>query len=68
MKREFKGDITLTLVKFFGGPFVKTGQIQTKERILTLYEREGKKALVARRVIYRKGRPVATVTTGWAPV
>ena len=63
-------DVTSTLLKFFGGPFRKTGEVRTKGRILALYEREenGRRALVARRVVYRRGKPVATVATGWKPV
>lgn len=66
--KKIKGDITLALTRFFGGPFFKTGQVQTRGRTLTLYERGGKKALVARRVIYRRGKPVAMVVTGWKAI
>lgn len=56
------------LVQFFAGTFVKTGEVRTKGRVLALYEGSGKKALVARKVIFRKGKPLMQIVTGWKQV
>ena len=68
MKTVNWGSYASRIQKFFAGPFVKTGEVRTKGRTLTLYEGGGKRVLVARKTIFRRGKPVAQMVTGWKAV